>query len=106
MMQGDSYGILVEITKEDGTLVTGSDVSEVEITIGPYTKTMTSGAVVYDDVDGSFIFPVSEEETFRLKPHPVNAQIRIMWTDGSIEGVPLGKIRVSESMSKGVLSHD
>lgn len=104
MMQGDSYGIPVEIKKSDGTLVTGSDVADVEITIGPFKKTMRGGAVSYSIDSSAFIFPLSQSETFKLLPKLVDAQVRVLWPDGGVEGVSLGQIRVTESISKEVLS--
>lgn len=102
MMQGDSYGIPIEITKEDGTVVTSSDVSDVEITIGSIKKSMKKGSVSFSD--GMFVFPITQSETFSLIPSAVKAQVRVVWANGDVEGVDLGEIRVKESMSKEVLS--
>lgn len=102
MMQGDSYGIPIEITKEDGTVVTSSDVSDVEITIGSIKKSMKKGSVSFSD--GMFVFPITQSETFSLIPSAVKAQVRVVWSNGDVEGVDLGEIRVKESMSKEVLS--
>ena len=102
MMQGDSYGISIEIETESGTIVTDADVSDVQITIGFLTKTMSGGDVTFKD--GVFIFPITEEESFALIPKPVKAQVRVKWTNGDIEGVSLGDIRVTESMSRMVFA--
>ena len=101
MMQGDSYGIQVEILKSDGSVVTTSDVSDVEIAIGSLKKTYASGEVSF--ADGKWVFPITQEETFKLPSTYVPAQVRVVFTNGDVEGVPLGEILVHESVSKVVL---
>lgn len=102
MMQGDQYGLGIDIVyEEDGTPVTKDDVADVEITIGHLKKTYKEGKVTFSN--GQWVFPVTQEETFRYMPSLVDAQARIVWPNGEVEGVPLGKIRVLESRSKEVL---
>lgn len=101
MMQGDSYGLEIEILNDDGVTVTEEDVSDLEITIGHLTKTYRDEEVTFDGEN--WIFPLSQEETFDFPPSAVKAQLRIVWSNGQVEGVPLGKLRVDESMSKEVL---
>ena len=101
MMQGDSYGLKIEILNADGVAVTPDDVSDVEIAIGFIHKTYARGDVVYSD--GVWIMPLEQEETFKLAATRAKAQVRVVWADGSVEGVPLGEIRVNESISKEVL---
>jgi hypothetical protein len=109
MMQGDSYGLKIEILKDstdsDGNpvdeAVTPDEVSDVEITVGFFRKTYANGEVLY--IDGYWIFPISQEESFKLPATRVKAQVRVAWKVGSIEGVSLGDIRVHESIRKVVL---
>lgn len=101
MMQGDSYGIQIDILKSDGTAVTTSDVSDVEISIGSLKKTYASGEVSYSD--GKWIMPVTQEETFGLPSAYVPAQVRVVDKNGNVEGVSLGEILIKESISKVVL---
>jgi hypothetical protein len=101
MMQGDSYVLEIEILNEDDVAVTDADVSDVEITIGHLSKTYKDGAVSYED--GKWIFPLTQEETFKFPASAVPAQLRIVWPNGQVEGVNLGKHFVSESISKEVL---
>ena len=103
MMQGDSYSLEIEILTADGTLVTDTDVSNVEITIGHLRKTYASGAVRYDSASGAWKFPMSQEETFRYPPSGVRGQVRIVWNNGDVEGVTIDGIRVKESISREVL---
>lgn len=101
MMQGDSYGLEIEVLNDDGVAVTTADVSDMEITIGHLIKTYKSGEVTYSD--GKWFFPVTQEETFKFPPAAVPAQLRIVWNNKQVEGVSLGKIHVTESLSKEVL---
>lgn len=101
MMQGDSYGLKIEILNADGVAVTPDDISDVEITVGFIRKTYTNVEIFYSD--GSWVIPLTQEETFTLPATRVKAQVRVMWKDGLVEGASLGEIRVHESISKVVL---
>lgn len=101
MMQGDSYGLKVEILNAVDVAVTPADVSDVEITVGSLSKTYKNGEVTHDG--NLWIFPVTQEESFKLSASRLKAQVRVKWTDGTVEGVPLGEIYVKESTSKEVL---
>lgn len=101
MMQGDSYGLSIDVLNADDEAVTPDDVSDVEITIGYLRKTYASGEVTY--ADGKWVFPLTQEETFRLPASRVKAQVRVVWANGNVEGTVLDPINVHESMSKEVL---
>lgn len=103
MMQGDSYGISIEILKSDGSAVAPADVRDVEITIGLLQKKFSDGEVRYYDDSGAWIFPVTQEETFKLPSVRSKAQVRVLWKSGEVEGVALDSIDVRESISKEVL---
>lgn len=101
MMQGDSYGLRIEILNADGVAVTPDDISDVEITVGFIRKTYANVEIFYSD--GSWVIPLTQEETFTLPATRVKAQVRVAWKDGFVEGASLGEIRVHESISKVVL---
>jgi hypothetical protein len=101
MMQGDSYGLKIEILNADGVAVTTDDVSDVEITVGFVRKTHANFDIIYSD--GFWIFPLTQEETFKMPATRVKAQVRVVWRDGSVEGASLGEIQIHESISKEVL---
>lgn len=103
MMQGDSYGLKIEILKADGTAVTTADVSDVEITIGSLSKTYSDGKVTFSEDENKWIYHLTQAETFKFPAARIKAQVRVVWADGSVEGVHLGEIRVLESISKEVL---
>lgn len=101
MMQGDSYNLGINILNNAGQPVTPNDIKDVEITIGNLRKTYLNAQVTYHD--GVWMFPLSQEETFRYWPASVKAQVRVVWANGVIEGKPLYGIRINESISKEVL---
>ena len=100
MMQGDSYHIPITIKRSDGSLVSDKDVLDVEVVLGNLTKKASSGQLHYEE--GQWLFPLTQEETFGFAT-VVNAQMRIKWPNGEVEGCNLGKINVSYSRSKEVL---
>ena len=101
MMQGDSYNLGINILNNAGQPVTPDDIKVVEITIGNLRKTYLNAQVTFRD--GVWLFPLSQEETFRYWPTSVKAQVRVVWANGVIEGKPLYGIRINESISKEVL---
>ena len=101
MMQGDGYSLPIEIFRADGTRVTDPDVADVEVTLGPLRKTYKRGEVTF--CDGKWQFPVTQQETFSLEAQRQRCQVRVLWLDGTVEGVSLGEILVTESLSREVL---
>ena len=101
IMQGDAYNLPVDILNEENIAVTPADVADVEISIGSLRKTYAAGDITYDA--GQWIFPLTQEETFKMLPRRVKVQIRVKWLDGSVEGADLGYKNILESMSKEVL---
>lgn len=101
MMQGDSYGLEIEIRDSENQVVTDASVSDVEIAIGTIKKTYKSGKVLFSN--GKWIIPLKQEETFRFPKTGVKAQVRVVWANGNVEGCSLGRISVFESISKEVL---
>ena len=101
MMQGDSYKLGIRILNNAGSLVTPADVKDVEITIGHLRKTYMNAQLQYND--GVWLFPLSQQDTFQCWPSAVKAQVRVLWTNGVVEGKPLYGIRINESISKEVL---
>lgn len=102
MMQGDGYGLPIEILRTDGTAVSGGEVADVEVTLGSLRKTYKQGEVTFDR--GKWFFPVTQQETFALPSERLRCQVRVLWPDGTVEGVSLGEILVTESLSREVLA--
>lgn len=98
MVRGDAYNIEIEIRNGDAAL-TADDVELVEITIHDLVKTYP-GKVAFSD--GKFLFPISQEETFRL-PYNCLAQIRVKFPGGDVIGSEIQQIDVRNALSRAVL---
>lgn len=103
MMQGDSYMLGIQILNNAGNPVTVDDITDVEITIGHLEKSYRKLELLYDEGLHQWLFPLSQQETFGYWPSSVKAQVRVVWSNGIIEGKPIYGIRIDESMSKEVL---
>ena len=101
MMQGDSYGLSIEILNEQGVVVTDQSVEDVEVTIGALRKTYSDGGVTFSN--NKWVVPLTQEETFKFPAARIKAQVRVRWPGGNVEGVDLGLVNVRESLSKEVL---
>lgn len=102
MMQGDSYGLAIEIKNAADAVVTTEDITDVEIVIGQLRKTYKEGGISFEN--GMWIFPLTQEETFKFSPTMrVKGQVRVMFKNGFVEGASLGNVCVYESISKEVL---
>ena len=101
MMQGDSYSLSIEILNANDQPITDAELSNIEVTIGPLRKTIDDG-VRYDAGSKTWTFPMSQEETFQ-RPRKVKGQVRLVWANGDVEGIPLGDIRIDESISREVM---
>lgn len=101
MMQGDSYNIAFEILNTYGQPITDAELSKIEISIGSLRKTIKDG-VRYDSGNGTWLFPLSQAESFQL-PRKVKGQVRLVWSNGDVEGIPIEEIHIDESISREVL---
>ncbi|MBQ3504781.1 MAG: hypothetical protein IJA75_08765 [Oscillospiraceae bacterium] len=101
MMQGDGYCLGIRIENNALSVVTPQDVRDVEISIGHLRRTYGKGELRY--YNGLWLFPLSQEESFRFLPAAPKAQVRVVWANGAVEGKPLYGVRIEESISKEVL---
>lgn len=99
MMTGDQYGIPFHIYR-DGQTVTEDEIEVVEFSISNLRKVYPQ-EVRY--VEGDFLFPITQQETFSLGSGKKHTQARVKFVDGSVVGVDFGYIDVSASISKVVL---
>lgn len=101
MMQGDSYFLGFSLTNNAGQPITPEDVLDVEITVGSLTKRKNDGKLIYDN--GMWMFPLNQAESMEMRPGRKDAQARIKWASGAVEGQPVYGVIVLESKSKEVL---
>lgn len=101
MMQGDSYNMGIALLNNAGQPITPDDVDDVEITIGWTSKRYRKGELLYQN--GLWLYPIQQSDSFRQRPGRVEAQARIKWKNGFVEGQPILGARFQESRSKEVL---
>lgn len=101
MMQGNACYLGVTLLNSAGATVAPADVQDVEISIGDMKKTYLGEELTYSS--GVWLFPLSQGESFRQRPGPLRAQVRVAWANGVVEGCPLPGVYVDESISREVL---
>ena len=100
MLQGDSYKVPVEILLDDLPLDVDT-VEDIEISISTLKKTLKNGEV--ESSDGLFLFPLTQQETFRLHPSNNEVQVRVLFKTGDVIGTKAGNMHNDRSLSKVVL---
>lgn len=100
MMQGDAYAIPFTIT-DSGEELDLSAIHCIEFCVDEIRK-IYPDEVTYKSDTNEFLFPITQEETFRLKGK-AHCQIRVHFTSGNVIGTDAGNIPVRESTSKVVL---
>ena len=98
MLQGDQYYIPFRLRNSQG-IISDTNVSDVQITIGTLSKQMKDG-VIYDHDPESWKFPITQKETFNMTAQSYPTQIRVKFNNGDIIGRKAGHISVLKSLSE------
>lgn len=93
--QGEAFEIEATIVADDNemTEITPALIEKLEIKLGRLKKFWPDGAIYYDD---AWIFPVSQEESMRLKGTPV-LSARVKFYDGSTPSCEFGVVVVRKA---------
>lgn len=103
IMQGDSYDFPFRITDEDGKVLTGTMITEIELVLGPYTKTLSGGEIRFNAQKEVFLTRLTQEETFKLIGDII-PQIRVKANEtDDVIGRKLEPIHVQKSSSKRII---
>lgn len=106
IMQGDQYELPFKLKDETGSTITAAAIEKIEMVIGDITKYYPE-SITFNSTTETFNFPLTEEETFKLKANSAIAQIRVLFKDtGVVLGKNCGFINVGESASKVVLNDE
>lgn len=101
IMQGDSYYLSFNITVNNEEIDL-STINSIQFVVGDlikYYNNDDTGEVTYNDETKTFLFPLSQQETFNITG-TVESQIRIKFTDNTIVGKYLGSINIQESLTE------
>ena len=102
--QGDAYGIPLEI-QLNGAALHADDVEQVEVYVGDTIRKLYPGQITYNDALGSFIVPVTQDETFELpEGETIRVDVRVQFPGGMVIGViDELKAKVADAISEEVL---
>ena len=98
MVQGDAYNLIVTV-KNKGEPIDIETVEKVEISL-LYLQKSYPGEIGYED--GTFLFPLTQQETFRL-PKLCQMQVRVKFRSGDVIGSEIKQVNVAHALSKAVL---
>jgi hypothetical protein len=108
--QGDSYALPIKL-KIDGDPLNPADAEEVEFVIGGLRKLYTGAkqdmgpnVVWYDLTDSTFMFPLTQDETFAWETGVIDMDIRIKFVGGDVEGIRrIVQIVIVDAISEEVI---
>jgi len=99
IMQGDAYSIPINITT-GGTIIDDTMAETVEVMIGFLKKTYPE-EITFSD--GSWLFPLTQDESFKLSSFQQTVQVRVKFNSGEVIGAVVGSVQITSSNSKEVL---
>ena len=102
--QGDAYAIPVRVTL-DGEPLAAADlamIESVEFMVGEDIRKVYPEDVVFDDADGVFLVPVTQEETFALEDgETILVDVRAAFSGGDVIGTEtMEQIKVLDALSE------
>lgn len=102
--QGDAYTIPATI-KLNGAAIAKADVDTVEFMIGDNIRKLYPGEVIYDETEGKYLVPVTQQETFSLEADAtVPFDYRVKFVGGAVMGPKkMTYITVVDAVSTEVL---
>lgn len=106
--EGDQLYIEFKINNgdsKDSPSIDISTASAVEFAIDNVFKLWKpdgSGEVKYDETKKTFMFPVTQEESFTMKRQS-QYQVRIKFTNGDVQASNIGIMDVKDTISRNIL---
>lgn len=100
-MQLDSCQLGFTLRGSGGSVLTPTDLLDVEIALGPLVKTWRRKELHFSE--GKWLFPLSQQESSSFWPGHLKCQVRVLWNNGVVEGKALQGLDIRESISKEVL---
>ena len=97
---GDSYNLNLKVTVNNKPVDLAS-VELIEFSIGGITKQWPT-EVQYDQGLDTFLFPLSQEESFTLV-NPVLYQTRVKYNNSNVYTSPLYRTEVKRSISTNII---
>lgn len=98
--QGDQYNIIFKIEVCENPM-NMENIELIEFTIGSISKNYPL-EVEYDKENKTFLFPVTQEETFAFNGWE-NYQARIKYINGDVYGSPINRININKTLSRNII---
>lgn len=102
MMQGDQYKLPIKLMDADGTFVTLEEIKDLEVFVGMAGKMLSKGEIEFEPIENVFYVSLTQQETFMMRGD-VSVQARVLFLNGDVVGVDLGKIIFVKATSREVL---
>lgn len=101
MKQGDQYKVLIpyDIKDDDDVEIPIANINKVEFCLDKLIKEYPT-VVTYDSTEKNFEFPVTKEETYAIMPGNAPCQMRVHFTDGTIQSSNIAYEKVGECLIK------
>lgn len=100
LLQGNTYKLEIPLQDSEGNVVDNTFIKKAQFAFGKHIKHYCSdggGDVSYDKEKQCFIVPLTEEETFEMR-QLISWQVRVLYTNGEIDGTEPRTERVSDSI--------
>lgn len=99
IQRGDQYGIPFSV-KIGGSVVTPSNITDIEIQIETYNKKYSSGELTYDSTTQKWLFPLTAAMSNAL-PHVSEVQVRVKPNASDVVNSAVTKIHIMDSLIGG-----
>lgn len=83
IIQGDAYDIGIVIRAEDAAL-SAADIRQMRVVLGGTVKTYPDGGITY--ADGVWRYPMTQEESFALRPGAATLTVRMEFAAAQLKG--------------------
>ena len=105
ILQGNTYLLPIQVGDCNDNVITADRVTKGQFIFGKYEKFYgEEGEVQWSDELQSFLFPLTEQETFELNG-VIKYQARLLLNDGSVSGSVPENYYVYESITKNIISN-
>lgn len=103
--QGDSFDLKISLSIDENNFLKPELLEDLEINLGVLTKKLSQNSIQFDNEDSTFIFPLSQRESFLLSPGRYLVQVRAKFADtGEVYGMEFTEPIIIRSLnSKEVL---
>lgn len=101
IIQGEQYAVQIVLTDENNTKITPDNSDDVKVRIGCIELTSSGGGLSYDTDAECWLFPLTQEQTLRLKGARVQVQAQYK-SGNTVISTPMASVDVGVSIIRTV----